>query len=339
LRVIAIIALLVSITACEDFGVDRQLTHRSLEVPAHFPEPFYDFRENPLTEEGFELGRRLFYDERLSRGAQVSCGTCHSQPRAFSDPRGPVSFGVDGKKGQRNAPGLFNLAWEPEFMWDGGITHIELTSISPLTDSAEMDFPVRELLAFLDEETEYPEAFDRVFGSPEITLERFLKALSQFQGSMISADSPYDRYMSGDRHLTNDEVEGMKLFEEKCGSCHAGHLQSDFSYRNNGLDKAIGDYGRGRITLREKDFGKFRVPSLRNAVFTAPYMHDGRFKTLRDVLDHYSEGIQNSPTLDTLLANGIPLSKKEKDLLLKFLHTLSDSTLISDERFADPRQN
>lgn len=316
--------------------MEPQATTMKLEVPSHFPDPVYDFSENPITQEGFELGRKLFYDERLSRGQQVSCGSCHAQVHAFADHGVPLSLGVDGKQGMRNAPGIYNLAWTSEFMWDGGITHIELMPIAPLTDTAEMDMPLQDLLVYLSENTEYPDDFSRVFGTPEITSKRLLQALTQFQGSIVSDNSRYDDFLRGEYTMNESQERGMAVFEAKCASCHSGVLQTDFTYRNNGLDSEFDDYGRGRITLRPEDYGKFRVPSLRNVALTNPYMHDGRFMTLEQVLDHYSEGITNSPTLDPSLQGGIPLSEDEKSDLLEFLYTLSDFELLGDERFAEP---
>lgn len=338
LRIISFILFSILFISCRNEEPEPQESFRIFEVPSHFPEPVYDFSENPITKEGFELGRKLFYDERLSRGQQVSCGSCHAQVHAFADHALPLSFGVDGKEGMRNSPGLYNLAWTKEFMWDGGITHIEVMPLAPLTDSAEMDMDLAELLSFLQEETEYPEDFNRAFGTPEVTSKRLLQALTQFQGAIVSDGSRYDKYLQGNYEMTSAQERGMEVFDAKCASCHSGVLQTDFSYRNNGLDAAFDDLGRGRITLNPDDYGKFRVPSLRNVALTNPYMHDGRFMTLEQVLDHYSSGVVSSPTLDPSLEGGIPLSDQEKNDLLEFLYTLSDFELLGDSRFSEPRE-
>lgn len=328
------VALLIS---CQD---DKQeppeAEFSAYEVPAHFPDPVYNFDGNPITEKGFELGRKLFYDKRLSRGQQVSCGSCHAQVHAFADHALPLSIGVDGKEGRRNSPGLYNLAWTEAFMWDGGINHIEVMPIAPITDSVEMDIPLSDLVEYLQTETEYPEAFNAAFGSTEITSARLLKALTQFQGSIVSDGSRYDKYLQGQYSMTVEQERGLALFEANCAGCHAGVLQTDFSYRNNGLDAYFTDLGRGRITQNPDDDGKFRVPSLRNVALTNPYMHDGRFFTLEQVLDHYSEGIVESPGLDPVLANGIPLTEDEKEDIIEFLYTLSDFELLGDLRFSEP---
>jgi len=308
------------------------------EVPPHFPEPVYDFSENPITKEGFELGRKLFYDVRLSRGAQVSCGTCHAQVHAFADHSTPISFGVDSRAGIRNATGIYNLAWINDFMWDGGINHIEVMPLAPIGEPAEMDMDLAELIEYLQSETEYPQEFEKAFGTDSIDTQKFLLALTKFQGAIVSDGSRYDQYLLGEFSLNEQQENGLHIFEAKCSSCHSGVLQTDGSFRNNGLDSVFNDLGRARITSNAEDNGKFRVPSLRNVALTNPYMHDGRFATLPQVLDHYSEGIVNSPTLDAELTGGIPLTEAEKTDLLEFLYTLSDFELLSDFRFAEPRK-
>jgi len=177
--------------------------------------------------------------------------------------------------------------------------------------------------------------FARAFGSPGVDSQRLLRALAQFTGTLVSADSRYDRYVQGREAFTPQEHEGLDLFRQHCAACHREPLFSDFSYRNNGLDAAPRDAGRAVISGRAEDQGRFRVPSLRNVALTAPYMHDGRYETLEQVLDHYAAGIQPSPTLDPLLANGVPLTAGEREALLAFLDTLSDENFIHDRRFAE----
>lgn len=307
-------------------------------VPAHFPPPVYSFDGNPVTEAGFELGRKLFYDKRLSVDGTVSCGTCHAQVHGFADHNIPLSFGVEGRMGKRNTPGLANLAWIPAFMWDGGINHIEVMPIAPITDHAEMAHDLSRLITYLQSATEYPEAFQKAFGQSTINTQNLLRAIAQFQGSMVSYRSKYDKWLRGELSLTANEEAGRLIFEAKCSSCHPGPLFTDFTYRNNGLDSTFTDQGRMRITLDPQDEGSFRVPSLRNVALTGPYMHDGRFRNLRQVLDHYDHGIVQSPTLDLELLQGITLSTDEQDLLIDFLHTLSDFDFISDHRFSEPKE-
>jgi cytochrome c peroxidase len=305
-------------------------------APAHFPPPVYDFANNPLTKEGFELGRKIFYDTRLSRDGTISCGTCHAQPHAFADHGTAVSLGVENRPGLRNAPPTVNLAWMPHFMWDGGINHIEVMPLAPFTDPLEMDMTMPEIMEFVKNDPGYKAMFRKAFGTSEINSQKLLHALAQFQGSIVSYRSKYDQYLLGKAVLSANETKGLALFNAHCASCHSGVLLTDFSFRNNGLDTAFADEGRARITLNPSDLGKFKVPSLRNVALTNPYMHDGRFATLAQVLDHYSEGIQQSPTLDPLLAAGIPLSDDEKNALLAFLNTLTDWELLRELRFSEP---
>ncbi len=307
------------------------------EVPAHFPPPVYDFSGNPITKEGFELGRKLFFDPRLSRDGTVSCGTCHAQVHAFADHSTSFSSGIDGQLSLRNALPTFNLAWVPHFMWDGGINHIEVMPLAPLTDEVEMDNDLQTLMAYLNAETEYPAEFDKAFGSSEVNTPNLLRAMAQFQGAIVSATSKYDKYIAGEVAFSERELRGMELFEAKCTPCHAPPLFSDWSFRNNGMQITNTDEGRMRVTADSADYGKFRVPSLRNVRLTNPYMHDGRFFTLMQVLDHYSEGIDGTaPNIDPQLAEGIPLNDAEKEDLIAFLQTLSDFDMLSDMRFSEP---
>lgn len=306
------------------------------EVPGHFPSPVYNVNENGIGRGGFELGKKLFYDPRLSRDGTISCGSCHAQVHAFADHSSALSVGIDGNLSKRNAPGLTNLAWYPDFMWDGGINHIEVMPIAPLTDPNEMDNELSALVEYLQHDTEYPDEFEDVYGSEQIDTQKILLAIAAFQSSIISYRSKYDQYLLGNVQLSPSELEGKSIFEAHCSSCHSGVLFTDFSFRNNGLDSTFTDEGRATITQSNSDLGKFRVPSLRNIALTNPYMHDGRVPTLRLVLDHYSEGIVESETLDESLRGGIALTEAEKDALIEFLQTLTDYELLSDERFYEP---
>lgn len=305
-------------------------------VPASFPQPVYLSSTNLITEDGFQLGRRLFYDPVLSKDGTISCGTCHAQLHGFADHSIAFSIGIYGRTGTRNAPSLSNLAWHPAFMWDGGINHIEVMPIAPLTDSVEMGETLLNIIAKLNQHPDYPALFEKAFGSPQITDQRILYAFAQFMAMMISADSRYDQYMKGTTTFTANEEAGLNIFRQKCASCHPEPLFTDFSYRSNGLDITPADPGRERITQNMADHGKFKVPSLRNVSLTYPYMHDGRFFSLNQVLDHYASGIQPAANLDPLLAQGIPLNAEEKIQLLAFLKTLRDDTFLSNPLFSEP---
>ncbi|AUD07225.1 cytochrome-c peroxidase [Spirosoma pollinicola] len=322
-------------------GITYQTTPVTLRKPANFPEMAYDLTKNPLTVEGVALGKTLFYDPLLSRDTSISCGFCHQQFAGFGHSDHPLSHGIGGKFGTRNVPGLENLAWGREFFWDGGVTSLDELPISPIQNAVEMDLKFSEALNRVQKNPKYPALFNAAFGSDTVTTARFLKAISQFLLTLVSADSRYDKYVrkeaGGD--LSPDELAGLTVFQQKCTTCHATDLFTDRSYRNNGLSVgAINDQGRHAITLNESDRLKFRVPSLRNVEKTFPYMHDGRFATLDQVLNHYTSGVKDSPTLDPALKVngqlGIALTDTEKKQVIAFLKTLTDDAFISNRSFS-----
>ncbi|HZR34830.1 MAG TPA: cytochrome c peroxidase [Nevskia sp.] len=306
-------------------------------VPAGWPAPRYDFAANPVTPAGFALGRRLFYDPILSRDGSIACASCHQQFAAFAHLDHRVSHGIGGVNGRRNAPGLFNLAWQPELMWDGAAHQLETQPVAPISNPLEMGGSLALAVDRLRREPRYPALFERAFGSPGIDSQRLLRALAQFTGSLVSAGSRYDRAQRGELAFTAQEQAGLELFRQRCAGCHREPLFSDFSYRNNGLDAAPRDAGRAGVSGRAEDRGRFRVPALRNVALTAPYMHDGRYGSLQQVLDHYGGGIQRSPTLDPLLADAAPFSPEQRAALLAFLDTLTDEDFVHDPRFAPAR--
>jgi len=311
-------------------------------VPANFPDPLYHFETNAVTRAGFELGRRLFYEPRLSRNNTISCGSCHQQGSAFTHHGHDISHGIDDRLGKRNTPAIMNLAWNPSYMWDGGIFDLDLQPIAPITAHEEMDESVDKVLSKLRAHSEYPGLFEKAFGSPEINSARFLKALSQFMLMCISSNAKYDSVMRQEGPVfTEAEQAGYALFRQKCAGCHAEPLFTDHSYRDNGIGIGFnGDAGRYDVTLNPGDRYRFKVPSLRNLGYTAPYMHDGRFYTLEAVLDQYSEHVQPTPNLDPLLLQngtpGIPLTAGEKKELLAFLNTLNDKKFVSDPLLSQP---
>ncbi|WP_426292217.1 cytochrome-c peroxidase [Dyadobacter endophyticus] len=326
--------------------------------PSYFPDPVYDLSKNPLTVEGVELGKFLFYDGILSRTDNIGCGTCHQQQAAFTHHGHDLSHGVDDKIGTRNAPSVQNMAWNTSFFWDGGVHDLDMVPPVPIQNKVEMDERVSNVIEKLKKtpiagaakQVDYPKMFKAAFGSDSITADRMMQALSQFMMTMVSATSRYDYFVRGDASaLTAQEKDGLSIFKQKCASCHAGELFTDQKFRNNGLTpNRINDQGRYAITLNADDRLKFKVPSLRNAGLTAPYMHDGRFTTLEQVLDHYAndkpgskDSIYVSPTLDPLLnaagqKRGISLTSAEKQSIIAFLRTLNDDDFIKDKRFSDP---
>lgn len=327
-----------AINACKKTGSSQ--THPlEQELPPGFPAPTYAFSGNPLTEEGFELGRKLFYDGRLSQDGNFPCGSCHMQVVAFATFGHPLSHGFNNSHTLRNAPGLFNLAWLPELHWDGGINHIEVQPLAPLESPIEMAETIPNVISKLQADAEYRRLFKAAFGDETINSQRMLKAITQFVGSMVSADSKYDRMKRGQATYTTEEQMGYTIFQTKCTGCHPEPLFTDNSYRNTGIpvDPALNDYGRMRITGRSEDSLKFRVPSLRNVYATFPYGHDGRFYAVTSMLEHYAGEVQDGPTVDPLVKNGIPLSNVEQFYLREFLRTLTDSTFLNNLRFAPPQ--
>ncbi|TAH20423.1 MAG: cytochrome-c peroxidase [Cytophagales bacterium] len=329
-----ICALIFAFISCQNQSLDPAI---QLSVPKNFPKPVYDFSKNPISNAGFELGKALFYDGLLSKDGTISCGSCHQQQAGFTQHGHDLSHGINDLPTLRNALPIQNLAWQKEFFWDGGVFNLDLFAISPIEAHNEMDETLPNVLDKLRNHAKYPAMFEKAFGTKEVTTARFLKALSQFQLMCISANSKYDKYVRNEGvTLTDDELGGLQLFKQKCATCHVGELFSDFSYRNNGLP--IGneeDTGRGRITLNKEDNYKFRVPSLRNIEATRPYMHDGRFRSLEVVLEHYEKGIMQSQTLDNQLKNEIPLSADEKQKIIAFLKTLTDEEFMSNKLLSE----
>lgn len=308
------------------------------KIPAGWPRPANDiFAKNKLSEQCFQLGRKLFYDGRLSKDGNFPCASCHQQFGAFASYDHDLSHGYNNTFTTRNAPGLFNLAWMPTLHWDGGVNHIEVQPLSPITAPNEMGEHLDSVLKKLRKDTSYVRMFKAAFGSPEINSQRMLKALAQFTGSIVSANSKYDKVMRGEAVFTPGEQNGYNFFKTHCAGCHKEPLFTDYSYRNNGLpvNEYLKDYGRMRITGNKVDSLKFKVPSLRNAALTFPYMHDGRFFSLSTVIDHYRNGIATSQaTLDSSLRNRIPISNQQKYELIYFLHTLTDTSMTRNPRFS-----
>jgi cytochrome c peroxidase len=357
-------ALLVACSPAPTEPVE-ELRPYALAVPPHFSGNFRLPPDNPLTEQGVELGRMLFYEKKLSGNNSQSCGSCHQQKFAFTDANRRFSVGIAGQAGPRNTMSLANLLWVNRFFWDGRSGSLEAQALEPIQDPVEMHQSLDQAVAKLQATAEYPPRFKLVFGSERITAENLAKALAQFERTLISASSRYDRYAQGDRRaLSSLEVEGMNLFFThpdpltglrggNCGDCHlqvttAGDPNGWRGFHNNGLDPD-GSLAEGlqKVTSQAFDRGKFRAPTLRNIALTAPYMHDGRLGSLAEVLDHYDEHIRDSRTLDPLIleaSNELPvasppklrLTPREKQAILAFLQTLTDSAFIANPRFANP---
>ena len=308
--------------------------------PQGWPKPVYNFRKNKVTTAGFILGRTLFNDPLLSKDNSTSCASCHLNFTAFTHADHNLSHGIYGLKGTRNSLALFNLAWNTSFMWDGGVTSLEQQPINPITNHVEMDNSMEVVLTRLNNSPKYRRLFYAAYNDSSISTSTVLKSLAQFTAMLESYNSRYDSVQRGEPGVvfTESEQRGLAIFRNHCAQCHAEPLFTDYSFRNNGLpvDTALNDWGRMKITGDRGDSLKFRVPSLRNIAVSAPYMHDGRFPRLKDVLEHYSNGINHTPTLAPELREKIGLSAQDKRDLLAFLNTLTDKVFLYDVKFREP---
>jgi cytochrome c peroxidase len=335
------LSFMVWLVSCSILGQDAS-PETLFAVLEGFPQPTYHLSKNPITGDGVALGKKLFYDGILTRDGTIACGECHNQSHAFTHHGHGFSHGIYNREGTRNAQPLVNLAWQDSFFWDGGVFDLDMFAIAPIENPLEMDEKLGNVLTKLKESKEYPLLFKKAYGSEDITTERFLKALSQFMLTLVSANSKYDQFLAGKTQLTTDETAGLQLFKDKgCASCHSGVLFTDHSFLSNGLlPEYTGDLGRYRITENAADKNKFKVPTLRNIEVTYPYMHDGRFLNLEGVLQHYVEGVKETGSLDPLLKQtgrlGINMTKEEQQKIIAFLKTLTDQEFLKNPRFAAP---
>lgn len=335
----------------KDDGVDYIPTPLSLNVPPLFEEKLIDPiipASNPQTVEGVALGRKLFFDPILSADNTQACATCHSPETAFTDER-QFSIGIDGIAGDRNSMPLFNIAWNftEKFFWDGRAPNLEAQILEPVINPIEMHNTWENASASLQARTDYPELFSQAFGTTTIDKTLVSKAIAQFLRTLISGNSKFDKHLAGQATLTPSEANGLNVFLDEtkgdCFHCHGNPdspLWTDNVFHNNGLDEVFSDLGLGDFTGDPRDFGLFKSPSLRNLAYTAPYMHDGRFATLDDVINHYSEGLVYSETIDplmkTIAQGGVNLSAEDKADLKAFLLTLSDPDFTTNPDFQDP---
>jgi cytochrome c peroxidase len=319
-------------------------TPYQLNLPEGFPQMPLS-ADNPLTVEGVELGKKLFFEKLLSGDNTMSCASCHAPSLGFTDAN-QFSKGIDGIEGNRHSMVVQNLAWSPKFFWDGRANSLEEQALQPVPNPIEMHLRWTDAAKKLSADSEYKNLFFKAFGSVPIDSITVTKALAQFMRTIISGNSKFDKFLRGEESLTPQELEGFNLFNAldggDCFHCHpVNPFFTDFSFRNNGLDENPTDKGHGLVTGNSTDDFKFKVPSLRNLEFSAPYMHDGRFSTLDEVIDFYSEGVQhNSPNIDPLMEfssqGGVLLTPTEKAALKAFLLTLSDPEFIDKPEFQDP---
>jgi cytochrome c peroxidase len=324
-RVIHAFVLALLVMGCADeFEVDVPSNFPALPVPA----------DNALTDARVSLGKRLFYDTQLSRTREVACGSCHLADHAFADPR-PLSIGVDGQPGTRNAPSIVNLAYNTSFFWDGGAPTLEQQAIGPIINPVEMDMKIGDVVARLETDPTYVDEFKHAYDTRP-SPGALTKALASFMRTIVSGDSRYDRFQRGERGALNEsERRGMDIFNGErgeCFHCHVGFNFTNNGFRNNNLYAQYEDIGRARVTELDSDIGKFKVPTLRNVALTAPYMHDGSLATLEDVVEHYSSGGHESETSDPTI-RPLNLTADEKRDLVAFLTALTDETLAINPRY------
>ena len=334
-----IIVLLAGIVSCQQH--DDNTPAWEIYVPVNLGGKMPELRF-PITREGYELGKMLFFDPILSGNNTIACGSCHKPHLAFTDGLALSDKGVSGKPLSRNTPSIVNTAWMSGLFWDGGAKDIESLALGPIEHEDEMNQNIHELVLELNGDTAYTRRFRNVFPNEGITPHTIIRALGQFQNALVSGNSRYDYFRRGEEggNLSSLELQGLALVEKHCAACHSSDLFTDNMYHNNGLDSIFSDdsffqplLGRYRITKDSNDLGKYKTPTLRNISLTAPYMHDGRFATLHEVLDHYSEGIKYSSTLDSNLSQPIRLSQHEKRAIVEFLHSLTDYSFSDPSRY------
>lgn len=326
-------------------------------TPYQWPEtrffpPMPVAEDNPVSIEGAELGRHLFYDPILSRDSTFSCSSCHFQAYAFSDTPKAFSIGIDGSLMRRNTPALFNLAWYPSLNWDGKHNSIESQVFHPVSAADEMNISWTEVTNRIMNSSFYQPMFKTAFGDQKIDSILISKAVAQFERTLISNNSKYDKIIRGKAYFNSKEYEGFVLMNDQtkgdCLHCHVtdgNALGTNGKFSNNGLEMVTDpqdytDKGHGEVSGKENEFGLFRIPSLRNIALTAPYMHDGSISNLEEVLNFYSEGVHLSANIDSKMGSahrgGVKLTEDEKGAIIAFLHTLTDSVFISNPAFSNP---
>ncbi len=364
-----LIGCLLLIVGCKHSGDNIEVATPLEDFSAPFYFGLFELPpDNPLTQEGVELGRMLFYETKLSKDSTISCATCHQQSRAFTDGR-KLGIGIRGQELDRNSMSLVNMLWSTSHkFWDGRAADLEDQVWQPIENPREMDLKINEALNRLNGNPEYKAKFKSAFNTNKIQKEHVAKALAQFQRTLISQDSKYDKFLKGELQLSEQEQRGLQSFfthpdpsvglrGSNCGDCHRNFLTDGFNdgldgFANNGLeDDEHLENGLFIVTNNPLDKGKFKTPSLRNIALTAPYMHDGRFNTLEEVLDHYNDHIRMSSTLDILIREAsnedrepgdsiaLKLTKEDKNDIIVFLNTLTDSTFITNEKYANPHSN
>lgn len=329
--------LFLFFTSCSSDGTDMISIENSevtLIIPSGFPELNAFVSQNKPTKYGVELGEKLFSEKRFSADNTISCSTCHIQANSFAD-HNPQAIGIEGRVGLRNTPSLQNLAFLKFYNWDGSKLHLENQPLVPIITHEEMDSSILEVIGKIKEDPTYKDLFKKAFGDGNVTPDRIYKSIAQFEYTLISANSKYDRVKRNEASFTDDEMKGYQIFKDKCASCHSGELFTDQSFRNVGfpINTNTNEAGRARVTGLATDYMSFRVPTLRNIEFTAPYGSFGQFADLKSVLDYFDNGVLDSGNLDpTIKTNGrrIPLTDAEKADLIVFMKTLNDEVFLGN---------
>ncbi|MFB9076668.1 cytochrome-c peroxidase [Flavobacterium procerum] len=334
-KIIGFIFLIATISCSNDdaemISVDNP--EIALNIPADFPEVNSFVSLNKPTKYGVELGEKLFSDKRFSADNTISCSSCHIKANAFAD-LNPQGIGIEGRVGLRNTPPIQNLMFMQFYNWDGSKQQLENQPLVPIITHEEMDSSILEVIGKIENDVAYKELFRKAFGDENITPDRIYRSIAQFEYTLVSANSKYDKIKRKEgESFTVEEAKGYETFLQKCVSCHSTALFTDQSFRNIGfpLNTNSNEAGRARVTGIPADFMSFRVPTLRNIEYTAPYGSFGQFATLRAVLDYFDNGVLEADNLDPIFkknGNRIPLSEEEKTNLIAFMKTLSDKEFV-----------
>lgn len=336
-KVFLIISTLLLLLSCNSADIIEPVPYENPEIPLHVPPGFPSLNssvdENKPTKYGVELGKKLFHEKKFSGNNTISCASCHNQSSAFAD-NNAQAIGIGGRVGLRNTPPIQNLAFMRFYNWDGNILQLEKQPLVPIITHEEMNSSILEVIGKIRNEHEYRDLFRKAFGDENITPDRIYRSIAQFEYTLISANSKYDKVKRNEGEtFTESEERGYLTFKIKCAGCHSTALFTDQSFRNVGfpMNPSTEEAGRARVTGVATDFMSFRVPSLRNAEYTAPYGSFGQFPTLKAVLDYFDKGVLYADNLDPILknnGNSIPLTEQEKQDIISFIKTLSDSTFV-----------
>jgi cytochrome c peroxidase len=328
-------------SACQQSQTDINMPpaqQSSMVVPVDFPQPLVP-ADNPINAAKIDLGRRLFYEVRLSRDNAHACASCHQPSASFSDFQKPLSFGIFNERGSRNAPALINIAYDTSLFWDGRATTLEQQATAPILNPLELGSDSETVVANIASDGLYKKMFANAFGNGTITMTRIAQAIATFERTFISGSSAYDQFNRGDSSALSDGAQrGLTLFlskEVNCVGCHKGFNFTDNNYHSTGLDFEYADIGREDVTSRQSDNGKFRTPTLRNIALTSPYMHDGRFTTLEQVLAHYNQGGLHNSTQDSLV-RPLHLTDQQIGDIIAFLNSLTDKDFTTRKDFTNP---